>query len=565
MKNLPYAIALCCASLSPAVVQAEWHVWTVKPTQRVLRDEPAGKEASVQLSAARNEWEGFQILVRADEPVAGIQLKAGSFAGADGKPATGLRSVVYRQHQMYLADPTLRNDAFKPGWYPDPLIPTVHPVTGKPLSGARFAAMPFDLPAEQTHGFWVDVFVPADTKPGPYRAAFRLTAGDGKSATVPVTLTVWDIELPRVPAMYTALGSPAERMQAWYAKREKEGKIKAPADWSAVEAQVAQMLSEHRINATPPKGALVPAAQADGSYRVPREQIKAFREFVDRYHVNAYAIPHPRTAVKDPDAERPKLQAWLAAWDRAIAEVDRPQVVFYMYLKDEPNDEEAYHYAQKWGRAIRATKTAVKVLVVEQTATQNEKWGDLYGAVDIWCPLFSLFDEESAAKRQALDEMIWTYTALCQRDKTPWWHIDYPLLNYRAPSWIAWRYRIRGLLYWGGMVHWSGVEDPWTDPKTLDRRNRSKNQLFNGEGAIVYPGCDVGYDGIAPSLRLKALRDSIEDYDYLALLERAGKAAEAQKVVLPLAKSWFQWEPDPAAYEAARAKLAALIIAAGKK
>jgi len=243
MKKLLCGIALCCASLSPTVGQAELHVWTLKPTQRVLRDEPAGTETSVRLAAARNEWEGFQILIRADEPIGGIQLKAGGFAGADGKPVAGLRTVLYRQHQMYLADPTLRNESFKPGWYSDPLIPAVHPVTGKPLSGSRFSAMPFDLPAEQTHGFWVDVFIPADTKAGQYRATFRVTSGDGKSATVPVTLTVWDFELPRVPAMYTALGSPAERMQSWYAKRQKEGKMKASADWSLVEKQVAQMLS----------------------------------------------------------------------------------------------------------------------------------------------------------------------------------------------------------------------------------------------------------------------------------------------------------------------------------
>jgi hypothetical protein len=34
--------------------------------------------------------------------------------------------------------------------------------------------------------------------------------------------------------------------------------------------------------------------------------------------------------------------------------------------------------------------SGVQVLVVEQTWTQNPAWGDLYGAVDIWCPLFSL-------------------------------------------------------------------------------------------------------------------------------------------------------------------------------
>jgi len=33
----------------------------------------------------------------------------------------------------------------------------------------------------------------------------------------------------------------------------------------------------------------------------------------------------------------------------------------------------------------------------------------------------------------------------------------------------------------------------------------------------------VGYDGIVPTIRLKALRDAVEDYDYLALLEQLGK------------------------------------------
>jgi len=235
-------------------------------------------------------------------------------------------------------------------------------------------------------------------------------------------------------------------------------------------------------------------------------------------------------------------------------------VLFYTYLKDEPNDQDAYRYVQAWGRAVKEANSVVKVLVVEQTWTQNEQWGDLYGCIDVWCPLFSLFKPESAAKRQAAGETIWTYTALCQREPTPWWHIDFPLQNYRVWSWIGWRHRIRGILYWGGMSFWRQVEDPWTDPKTLDRRKDGKGtHVWNGEGSIVYPGRAAGYDGIAPSLRLKALRDAIEDYEYLAILEQRGLADEAEKVVLPLAGSWFRWEKDPAAYEAARAALAKLI------
>jgi len=306
-------------------------------------------------------------------------------------------------------------------------------------------------------------------------------------------------------------------------------------------------------------------AQADGSFAIPKDNVDRLREFIDRYHVNAISTPHPRTAVKDPEAESSRLRAWLAAFDRMAAELQRPQVVFYTYLRDEPNEEEAYRYVQRWGRAVRQAKSALKVMVVEQTKTSDAAWGDLYGAVDIWCPLFPLHDPETAAQRQALGETLWCYTALCQAKKTPWWHIDFPLLHYRVPAWMAWRYRIRGILYWGGMSFWQQVDDPWTDPKTLDRRSRGKGQLYNGEGTIVYPGRAAGYDGIATSLRLKALRDSIEDYEYLAMLERLGRSADAEKIVLPLTSSFFQWDPDPAAYDRARATLAEQIQSAARK
>jgi hypothetical protein len=61
---------------------------------------------------------------------------------------------------------------------------------------------------------------------------------------------------------------------------------------------------------------------------------------------------------------------------------------------------------------------------------------------------------------------------------------------------------------------------------------------------------------------LKALRDSIEDYEYLAILERSGREVQAEKVVTELAESWFKWELDPKAYEEARARLAKMIVSA---
>lgn len=553
-------LPIVLAAAASDSVAAEWKVWTVTETRRVLREDAAEDTVGVRLAAARGEWESFQILMRSHQPVKGINVVPGDLAGPDGAAIPASTARLYRQHQFHLTIPTCRNDAFRPGWYPDALIPFKHPLTRQSLSGGRFTAVPFDLPANETHGFWVDVFVPAEAKPGEYRGVYRVTGTDGGAIEIPVVVKVWDFALPRVSTLQTALGSPADRMRSYYQQRARNGKEPEPDAWPAVFEQCAEMLSRHRINATPPSGSLAPVEQPDGNFRIPDDQIDAFRKFVDRHHVNAFCVPHPRSAVKDPIEQRERLHAWLKSWDRAFEQLDRPNIVFYTYLKDEPNDEEAYHYVQKWGRAIREAKSVVKVMVVEQTWTQNEAWGDLYGAVDIWCPLFSLFKAESAAKRQALGETIWTYTALCQGEKTPWWHTDFALLNYRVPTWIAWRYRIRGLLYWGGMSYWRGVEDPWTEPGTLDRRARNPKLMYNGEGSLVYPGRAVGYDGIAPSLRVKALRDAIEDYEYLAILERLGRADEAEKVVKRVAESWFQWETNPAAYQKAREDLAEAIV-----
>ncbi|MBI2929726.1 MAG: DUF4091 domain-containing protein [Verrucomicrobia bacterium] len=571
----PARLIAATLGLAAHVACAGLQVWTVTETRHMLRSEPPGKQREASLSSARNEWASFQLFVRAEAPVRLLGVEAAELRGAGGKASGAIRWRFYRQHQLHLDTGTHRNTDFRPEWYPDPLIPFEHPVAGEKLTDARFKAVPFDLPARETHGFWVDLYVPSNAVAGEYRGACRVTAEQGQAVEIPVFLTVWDFALPPVPALETEFGSPAAQLRSYHRQRAKAGQGAEPPNWAPIESQCAQLLSEHRLNAVPPGELLRPVAQPDGSFRIPADRVRALREFVERYHVNALPIPHPSSAVQDPEAERDKLRAWLKAFDGAATELSRPHLVFYTYLRDEPNTLEDYRYVQKWGRAVREARSVVKVLVVEQTWTApgqggaDSAWGDLYGAVDIWCPLFSLHRQESAAARQALGETIWTYTALCQGEPTPWWHIDYPLLNYRVPTWMAWRDRLRGLLYWGGLSYWAKVEDPWQQAPYYAESGAippgQKAIRFNGEGSLVYPARAVGYDGIVPTIRLKALRDAIEDYDYLALLEGLGKAAEAEAIVKPLAKSFFQWDRNPAAYETARARLAALILAASRQ
>ena len=71
----------------------------------------------------------------------------------------------------------------------------------------------------------------------------------------------------------------------------------------------------------------------------------------------------------------------------------------------------------------------------------------------------------------------------------------------------------------------------------------------------------MGYDGIVPTIRLKALRDAIEDYEYLAILNRLGRGEEARKIVRRATQSFFQWGENPAAYEEARISRPTIVAA----
>ena len=77
---------------------------------------------------------------------------------------------------------------------------------------------------------------------------------------------------------------------------------------------------------------------------------------------------------------------------------------------------------------------------------------------------------------------------------------------------------------------------------------------------LVYPAEKVGYDGICPSLRLKAVRDAIEDYEYLAILDGLGRRAEALQIVAPLADSFTSHATTPRTFEQARIDLVDLIV-----
>jgi hypothetical protein len=226
----------------------------------------------------------------------------------------------------------------------------------------------------------------------------------------------------------------------------------------------------------------------------------------------------------------------------------------YIYVADEPNSREAYNDVRARSKFVREVVPGLKVLCTEGPQVRNPQWGSLVGSVDIWVPLWPTFENAAVKKRLSAGEEIWSYTALCQgRQDTPFWELDFPLLNYRIPMWISWRFGITGLLYWSTM-NWASTRDVWTNPVTY-------GDQYNMEGSLLYPGPDAGVQGFIPSIRLTEIREGLEDYEYLTILAQRRGRAVAEDMVKKIARSWHDWDTDARHLLEARAEIARSILA----
>jgi len=558
------ATLIAIAVIACVFGRADWalseiSVWVTHGTTRTFPHDPPAEQRQARIFAARNEYEPFQIVVRAEgETLERVTLEASRLTSARGDVIESKCITLFREHYVYIRRPSYR--AFrrgkpKPGLYPDALIPFVDPIEGMEIrpwtpsnpEGAKYDAVPCTIYPGFNQPFWVDVFVPKATPPGEYKGTIVVKARGHEPRSCGVQLTVWDFTLPETPTVKSHFGSFG-RILKWF--DAKPGSEKA----RDIERRCCEIMAEHRI--TPPVPShLYPKVRDDGRIDATTTH-EALEEYMAKLHVNAFQMRF--SAFRDVfGANREKNKRFLSSTYAYLKENGWSDGA-YVYILDEPNDAEAYEEVRKRAALVHEANPEIKVLCTEQTKTSNASWGDLYGAVDIWVPLWPLHDEETAAERLKAGEQLWSYTALCQGKGEPlWWQMDLPVLNYRMALWANYGYHIEGLLYWT-TVYWDQVRDPWLDQPSF-------RLAFNGEGALLYPGKDAGFEGPVASIRLKNIREGMEDYEYFALLEKIAGRDAVEKEVLTVTRSWWDWENNPEALLAARQRVARKILSAAGK
>ncbi|MHB0959960.1 MAG: DUF4091 domain-containing protein [Pirellulaceae bacterium] len=503
-------------------------VWVASPWQHVLRSSEPDDVKSAEITAARNEYEPLRIIIHAGaQALTNVRVESSDLTGRAGQ-IEAKNVALFREHYIHVFQPSYASQA-PTGWYPDALIP----IAGA-NAVAKYPPQVASVEAGTNQGVWADVYIPRHTAPGEYCGTINVMASGARLASVPVTVRVQPFTLPDTIAMRSNFGGLGGGLARHL------GMDAGSQEFVTVEEQYIDTLLAHRAIPSSlgniwPKW--TPQAGIDDTSSGER-----LRAIVQDRHVNSLCVPFAYRT--EPEQCRAYLHD-MAAYLQGKGWLE----LAYIYLEDEPNDAEQYETVRQQGELIR--ESGIKRLCTEQTVTSNRDWGTLYGAVDIWCPLWCLYDEATARERQRLGEEIWTYTALCQGEATvPFWQIDFSPVQFRAPFWVSWHYGVKGFLYWSS-VYWTEGQDPWTKPFFRDQ--------YWGEGMLLYPGKDAGLSGPVPSIRLKLIREALEDFEYMTLAAQQGHKAQVDEIVDSLTRSFTDWSHIPQAYMGARAKIAALI------
>lgn len=486
-------------------------VWVAPTLQSIKQASRAGSGVRAQVFAAKGEYESFQIVVQApaDHDLTQTNVTVSQLAGTNGHVIAASNLTLFREHYVTVSsgspDWKKSNRPLGPGRYADALIPFVDPATGRAPASAAFPAAPFHVEAGTNQPVWVDVYVPADAPAGDYRGAFQVSSDQGK-VQGQISLRVWNFALPARPALRSAF-----------------------LVWQQDQTAIGQTLLQNKISPlfTSPE-AIKKLASAGG---------------LDLAGLPFWSGADVAHCAMNPPPPVGEVRAAVARLPRGVERV--------AYTADEVGKcTELDPTIRQWGYVLHQAGVKNLVTIAPRPELFDDGAGKGRSAVDIWAVLPEGYVANADAIKRAIakGDAVWSYTTLVQDGYSPKWEIDFAPINFRIqPGLLSQSLNLTGILYWRVDL-WPA--DPW---KSADNAINSAN--FPGEGMLVYPGAPAGVRGVVASMRLKWIRDGIEDYDYVALLKQRGYGSWAESVLSGVAADWSHWTQDAEMLEAARRRL----------
>ncbi len=203
----------------------------------------------------------------------------------------------------------------------------------------------------------------------------------------------------------------------------------------------------------------------------------------------------------------------------------------YVYWFDEPAQLD-YPFVREGMETIKRSAPRINTFL-----TENDPGPGIMDVTDITCTIFHRVDPEDVKKINSMGQEYWSY--LCTAPKAPWVSefIDHDAINLRMWLWITYAWDLNGILIWS-TNYWTSrsasppayLQNPWKEPASYVQGYGwpygKQTNWGNGDGRFFYPpnknpntDRSTYIAGPVPSIRLEFLRQGIEDYEYLVLLE----------------------------------------------
>ena len=497
-----------------------------------------GRTRTVTLSAAANETVSFQLVIDAGEDgLKNLRLAAGPPVGA------GPRAIDAANVRLFGMQPT--RIAQYPAWYlrlaetpvaPADLYDALVPLPN-PLDDG------IDLPAQQRLAVWVDLHVPRDAAPGPYRVPVTIRWRFG-SRRVSVALTVYDFVLPDARPVTCIGGFAHETIYRRFVRRPgRPDRPFVPIVMDTGDPQVAQGLviyrqlmrlaHDHRLDLFDKTLAPLLKRDRNGAVVLGWDDYDAIvapyldgSAFDDRMGVPAWPAPL-RPHWPDPDhyggAASPRYgqtaSAVLAAAARHFAGLAMSDRLF-VWPRTPTGGPGAYTAYAGVGRLVRAAAPGVPVLAelpaMPLPHVQATIPKDFSSLADMYAPSAENLDP---ALGKALARPTQPLAGLWLRPGRPPYLGSCGLLakpaDVRALPWVAMKYGCTGL-FLPEVLNWA--------PAEARAGARAGDRLF-------HPGAANGSAPVLGSVRLKRLRRGLQDAAYLWLLRQRRREAVARNMI----------------------------------
>ena len=507
------------------VSDAPFPVWVASSLIRIGQTDSSGATSAITLYGARGETVDTQVIVQAPSGgLTNVNLSASALAGPSGATISASNVILYREYYLTVTGTASYGGGSNPplgsGTYPEPLIPFNDPETGAALCGstAVLKACNASVSAGQNQPYWIDISVPSgatNAPPGTYTGNITITSDQG-TANIPVTLTVWNFGLPRQPAelsVWTLWPPAAGNTSVTLARALMRNKV---MDWHDDAANAASDMTNFGLNRSGLDAYYFIGIQCNGSYS----------SLPSTSQINTAAANFP------------------------------PGLGLDFYLADELNGcTSAYSALKTMGMNSHAATPSVKTIMTLNAPDANLfNEGDGRSAIDHWVLLDSM-QQWPALPFAGGGSDLWSYTS-CNTGfgNTPEWMVDYPPINERIQAgFLNFTQGATGILYYRA--------DGWTAGNTLSSWNNVDTTACGGgmgrpgDGIFLYPPGPIASTESAPGIRLKAIRDGIQDYEYARLLTGLGQGSFLNSVIVPVATSWTNWTQNPSTLETVRQQL----------